>query len=320
MWITISIVAGTAAVIGPAVYLTRRYRRELAAARTRLDAFDRDTVATPFGAVEYTVRGVGEPILVSHGIFHGCDGALMSVRNLIAGHPIIAPSRFGYLGSDLPPGATPADQADAFVALLDHLDVERADVIGISAGATAALQLALRHPDRVKHLIILAGNLPGGTTAVQQPTWAKIFYTDAAMWTLKTLAPPIMARLSGVPRGFPCSSDDQRFVSDLVDSLFPVAPKADGIAFDAFVSNPDVSSYPLEQITAPTLLIHAKDDPLASYDAAEQAAHRIPRSVLLSLDTGGHLTLGQTDRVRDRMESFITAPTTVTLPDKQIAR
>lgn len=311
----------TAALVGLAAgggiagltgWLVRRYRRELAAARARLGAFDRDTVQTVAGTVEFAVRGTGDPVLVSHGIFHGCDGALMSVRDLLEGRQVIAPSRFGYLGSTLPADATPADQADAFVALLDHLGIDRVDAIGISAGATAALQLALRHPDRLGHLVVLAGNLPGGTTAVRQPDWAKTLYTDQAMWLLKTLAPPVMQRLSGVPPGFECSAADRAFVNDLVESLFPVAPRSEGIEFDAFVSNPDVNDHPLEDIAVPALLIHAQDDPLASYDAAEQAAARIPGAVLLSLESGGHLTLGQTNRVRDAIDSFLTGSTVTT--------
>ena len=61
-------------------------------------------------------------------------------------------------------------QADAFAALLDALDIDQIDVIGESAGATSALQLALRHPERVKHLAVLVGNLPGSPTAVVQPS------------------------------------------------------------------------------------------------------------------------------------------------------
>jgi pimeloyl-ACP methyl ester carboxylesterase len=55
----------------------------------------------------------------------------------------------------MPPDATPAAQADAFAALLDALGIARIDVIAVSAGATSALQLALRHPDKVKHLAVL---------------------------------------------------------------------------------------------------------------------------------------------------------------------
>jgi pimeloyl-ACP methyl ester carboxylesterase len=111
-------------------------------------------------------------VLVVHGIFHNCVGGLFSVRDF-SDRRFIAPSRFGYLASSMPPDATPAHQADAFASLLDALDIDQVDVICESAGATSALQLALRHPERVKHLAVLVGNLPGSPTAVVQPSAAK---------------------------------------------------------------------------------------------------------------------------------------------------
>src|SRR6266536_1954987 len=99
--------------------LSLRYRRDLKAARSRLAEVDRRVVLTDWGAVEYAERGSGEPLLVLHGIFHGCDGGLLTVRDLCPDRRVIAPSRFGYLGSSLPAHATPADQADALAALLD---------------------------------------------------------------------------------------------------------------------------------------------------------------------------------------------------------
>ena len=96
-------------------------------------------------------------MLVSHGIFHGCDGGLLAVRDVVEGRRVIVPSRFGYLGSTLPHGASSATQADAFAGLLDHLAIEQVDVVGISAGTGAALQLAMRHPDRIGHLVISSG-------------------------------------------------------------------------------------------------------------------------------------------------------------------
>ena len=146
----------------------------------------------------------------------------MLFRGLFPGRRIIAPSRFGYLGSDIPPGATPADQADAFIALLDALAIAQIDVVGVSAGTTSVLQLALRHPERVKHLVVLSGNLPGSPTAVVQPSWARIVNRQVPLWLIKTFLPSTMAFLSGVPRRLPLSTDDAQFVVEFIDSLFPV--------------------------------------------------------------------------------------------------
>ena len=243
-------VIGVSAIAAGVVSL--RYRRALHAAHVRLAQVDRRVISTHWGAVEYAERGFGEPVLALHGIFQGCDGGLLSVRDLFPDRRVIAPSRFGYLGSSLPPNATPADQADALAALLDALGISEVDVIGISAGATSALQLALSHPERVKHLVVLVGNLPGSPTAVVQPTWAKLLDRQLPIWVLKTLFPTVMARLAGVPKSFSMSDDDALFVSEFVDSMFPLTPRVPGVTFDAFVSNAEVNNCNLEAIKVPT--------------------------------------------------------------------
>jgi pimeloyl-ACP methyl ester carboxylesterase len=291
--------AGAAAIA--IVSVSVRYRRDLNAARSRLAEVDRRVVPTDWDPVEYAERGSGEPLLVLHGIFQGCDGGLLSVRDLCPDRRVIAPSRFGYLGSSLPPNATPADQADALVALLDALGIGEIDVIGISAGATSALQLALRHPEKVKHLIVLVGNLPGSPTAVVQPAWAKLFDRQLPIWVVKTLFPTVMARLAGVPKSFSMSDDDARFVAEFIDSMFPLSPRVRGVIFDAFVSNADVNACNLEAIRVPTLVAHTKDDPLASHDAGKRASERIPGARFLSLESGGHLMLGQTKIIHDEL-------------------
>ncbi len=301
------LITALAAVVAiPAFGLFLRYRRDLNAARARLAAVDRHVISTRWGAVEYAEVGAGDLVLVVHGIFDNGVGAVLSIRDLTS-RRLIAPSRFGYLSSNMPPDATPAHQADAFAALLDALGIDRIDVIGVSAGATSALQLALRYPERVKHLAVLVGNLPGSPTAVVQPSWAKLFNRQLPLWVLRTFAPSMMARLvAGLPTGFAMSREDERFVIEFIDSLFPVSPE--GVDFDAFVSNADVNGYPLEAITVPTLIIHTKDDQLASHDASKRAAERIRGARFLSLESGGHLMLGQTKIVRDELAGFFAEP------------
>jgi len=298
--------AACAGGLAIALLFVGRYRRDLRAAWSRLAAVDRRVVSTDWGLVEYAERGFGDPVLVLHGIFGGCDGALLSVRDLCPDRRVLAPSRFGYLGSSLPSDATPADQADALVALLDALGIGEVDVIGISAGATSALQLALRHCEKVKHLVVLVGNLPGSPTAVVQPAWAKLFDRQLPLWVLKTVFPSIMARFAGVPTSFSMTDDEARFVAEFVDSMFPLTPRVAGVVFDAFVSNADVTACDLEAIGVPTLVAHTKDDPLASHEASRRAAERIPRARFLSLESGGHLMLGQTKVIHDELADFFT--------------
>jgi len=168
---------------------------------------------------------------------------------------------------------------------------------------TSALQLAIRHPEKVKHLAVLVGNLPGSPTAIVQPSWTRRVNRQFVMWMLRTFVPSTMARLvAAVPKGFAMSGDDARFVNAFIDSLFPMSH--DGVDFDLFVSNADVTAYNLEAIEVPTLIVHTKDDRLASHDASWRAAGRIPGARFVSLESGGHLMLGQQKKSRDELVDF----------------
>jgi pimeloyl-ACP methyl ester carboxylesterase len=123
------------------------------------------------------------------------------------------------------------------------------------------------------------------------------------MWTLKTFAPSTTMRLvSAVPKDFVMTPEDARFVAEFIDSLFPVM--RDGYDFDACASNADVNNYLLEAVHVPTLIVHTKDDRLASHEASKRAADRIPGARFVSLESGGHLMLGQTKIVREELADF----------------
>ncbi|TXC67011.1 alpha/beta hydrolase [Piscinibacter aquaticus] len=83
---------------------------------------------------------------------HGMDWARPLTQQ---GIRVIAMSRFGYLRTPRPADASPEAQADAHLCLLDALGIDRAAVVGVSAGAASALQMALRHPDRVDALVLV---------------------------------------------------------------------------------------------------------------------------------------------------------------------
>ena len=108
------------------------------------------------------------------------------------------------------------------------------------------------------------------------------------------------------PKGFPLTAADARTVTDLTGTFFPVVPRAEGVIFDFFVSFPDVNHYDLEAVTVPALIVHAPDDPVASFDAAQRAAGRIPRARLLRVDRGGHLMLRPQETVR--VAAFLETP------------
>ena len=139
--------AGAIALLGGG-YVWSRFRQAVETAEQRVSGRS-SIIKTPFGALEYAVAGSGPPVLMIHGTGGGFDQGLRFATALKQrGHRIVLPSRFGYLRSDFPVDPSLANQADAFVTMLDYLGIERLPVIGGSAGALSATALALRHPDR----------------------------------------------------------------------------------------------------------------------------------------------------------------------------
>lgn len=99
--------------------------------------------------------GTGAPVLCLHGI-GSSGGAFDAVTPLLAdGLRIIAWDAPGYGASPDPAGPPGMDgYADAAVAVLDRLGLRRAHVLGVSWGGVIATRIALRHPGRLRALVL----------------------------------------------------------------------------------------------------------------------------------------------------------------------
>ena len=282
------------------------YRRDIDAARRRLAGRERRVLRDPrFGDIEYTEWGEGPAMILSHPLFGGFDMMTSFAATYIgAGHRFVAASRFGYLGSSLLPGAMAAGQADVYALLLDTLGIDRVTVFGYSGGGPSAIQFALRHAGRTTTLILMASALPGKAGAPPKAVAQALFGSDRLFWLLKSYAPSLFARILGMPKGFHPPPQERARLEQTMDSLFPIHPRKRGVLFDMYVSTPDVQTYPLEEISVPTLIINAKDDGLSAFGNAAQASRRIARSTLVAIDRGGHLLLGSEGRIKEEIAAF----------------
>jgi pimeloyl-ACP methyl ester carboxylesterase len=280
--------AGVAAIVGSIV--AARYRRDARRGRARLGAVERSVLDTGFGKVEYAQAGEGPPVLVVHGVLGGCDfGVGIGRVNVPAGFRVVSPSRFGYLGSPMPADPSPAAQAGAFVALLDHLEIDRLAVVGFSAGSTSAVRLALSHPERVSRLVLISPNAPHPEPLPTPPRLlAPIIFSEPVFWALRLLAPQQLQGMMGTPAGFVAGEREQAELREIADSLFPVGPRARGTIYDAYVGNLGIAACAFEQIAVPTLVIHAQDDTLSPYQDSRAMAQRIPGARFVTVHRGGH--------------------------------
>jgi len=289
----------------------KSFDSEITSSWERVRAVPSRTLETSCATVEYALAGEGQPVLMSHGVMGSHAEALGMVATYFGDNALaIAPSRFGYFGSDLPKRATPALQADVYAELLDALSIERAVVIGFSAGGPSTVEFALHHPERVELLVLASSALPNGPMPrilpiLMVPLMRAALRSDRPFWTFKRLFPNTFRHLLGVPKDYDLSPAEAQTLNDIEGSVFPIRLRRDGAVFDTFIGNPHVNSCALEEITTPTLIIHAADDALAPYETARNAAARMPFARFVTIDAGGHEFLGHELLVRDAVTGYL---------------
>jgi pimeloyl-ACP methyl ester carboxylesterase len=279
-----------------------RFHADLQSARERA-ARGALVAETRCGPIEYEDAGAGVPLLVIHGAGGGHDQGMAFGRPLLQhGVRVIAPSRFGYLGTPLPADASPAAQADANICLLDALGIERAAVIGISAGGPSSLQTAIRHPERVTALLLVAPLTYTPRLAARYgapPSAADRFQdwmvgSDFVYWTMMHVARDLtIARVLGTPPALVARAGaaDRARVQAMLEDILPVSARATGLRNESWQAThlrPDA----LDRIVAPTLIISARDDGYGTFANAEYTAPRIAGARFIRFEQGGHMLVG----------------------------
>jgi pimeloyl-ACP methyl ester carboxylesterase len=124
--------------------------------------------------LEYEVRGDGEPVVLVHaGVFASWFGPLLAEPALASRYRVVSYHRVGYMGSSRIAGPVSlAQQAAHLRALMRHLGIGRAHLVGHSSGGNIALQLALDAPEMVRSLALLE---PALVTAVNRSELPRVF-------------------------------------------------------------------------------------------------------------------------------------------------
>jgi len=105
----------------------------------------------------YEIHGAGEPLLLLHGAFMTVEAWGDILTGLAKTRRVIAVELQGHgRTADIDRPFSFEQFADDVAALLRHIDVGKADVLGYSLGGGVALQLAIRHPDMCDKLIVIS--------------------------------------------------------------------------------------------------------------------------------------------------------------------
>jgi pimeloyl-ACP methyl ester carboxylesterase len=291
------------------------YSGRMKAEQLRMASFHPKMEQTAHGPIEYEIRGEGPVVLISHGITGGVDQCfgLASTYLMQEKLQILAVSRFGYGRSSMPEAASPAEQADAFQALLYALGIKNVHVVGNSAGAAAAIQFAIRHSKQCLSLLLVSSNFPNDAVVPPKLIMKMIFGSNFVYWATISLFGRGMLGMAGIPPKLLTEmekSERKRIVNDILFSGLPIRAKTKGILNDLYLSNVDMNKgYDLSKIESPVLIVHAKDDPARNYTFAERTCALIPNCKLIAVESGGHLLLGSEKIVREASYEMILSDT-----------
>lgn len=271
-------------------------------------------IPSKHGKLEYAVAGSGAPLLMVHGTGGGFDQGLSFAAALQRrGNRVIAPSRFGYLRSEFPADPSLANQADAFVTLLDFLRIDHLPVIGGSAGALSATAFALRHPDRCTALVLLvpaanvSGSDPVEMTPLQQKAVRVLLNSDFAYWSALRMAPNqlIGTLLATNPSLLSTVSPSERKRAfAILSNILPVSARTAGMLNDARQAG-HPAKVDFSRLMPPLLIISAEDDRFGTAATARRIAAVVPNAELIVLPDGGHIWLGHDEFVAERIQAFI---------------
>ena len=248
------------------------------------------SVQTDAGSISTMQAGAGTPVIMLHGLGATKASFLPTVAALAEHHRAIAIDLPGF-GDSAKPLNAPYHApffAREVVQVLDRLGIDRADVIGNSMGGRVAIEVGLRHPERVRHIVLLAPSL----------AWLR----DRPWAPLLKLVPPQLGALQPAPRPI---------VEALVRRLIPGATDgwtAAGVdeflrsyltpngraAFYAAARNiylEDPSGEKgfwtkLPDLAAPTLFVWGRKDQVVPLRFADHVRRELPNAKHLELDCG----------------------------------
>jgi len=252
----------------------------------------------------YESTGAGAPVLLVMGLGMTATGWWRTVPVLAERLRVIAFDNRGMGRSGRPEGPySTAQLADDAVAVLDAAGEESAHVYGISLGGMIAQEVALRHPGRVRSLVLGATTAGGPGHVAPAPGTLAFFERRASM-------PAEEAVWASVPYNYGAATREhqaERIGEDIVQRLrYPFEPEPYRAQLAAALSH-DVDGR-LGEIRVPTLVVHGEEDRMIPAANGERLAGAIPGARLSLWPGAGHLYFTDEPRADVDVLEFLSGP------------
>jgi len=232
--------------------------------------------------IHYTLEGPAHApvVMMSHSLM--CTGAMWDDQMpALADYHVLRVDTRGHGGSAASGDDYSLEQlADDYVALLDHLEIERAHFVGLSMGGMIGQELGIKAGDRLTSLTLSS-------------TMSEIPAAAGSMWDDRVT----LARAEGMEAHVPATIErwfSEGFCAERPDKVEPIRELIRTTPVDGFagccraISRLDFTDR-LSTISTPTLVIVGEDDPGTPVAAAEIIHQNIPGAELVVIDQSLHL-------------------------------
>lgn len=251
-------------------------------------------------SIEYSIIGVGEPVLVFHGGHSNCHEEFGYGALLENGFSIITPSRAGYGKTSKEIGDTISTACDYYVKLLHHLNIEKVHVLAISAGGPTGIIFANKFPHLTRSL-----TLQSAVTKEWLTSKGHTYRVASVLFNSRT-EKYTWGMISAMSKRFPHfifkhmffsfstlkykDAKDKFNVNDipLIAQMNNRQRSGHGFLIDLSQTK-ELTVKDLKSINCPTLIMHSKFDSSVATEHAKLAHENILHSKLCLLETWGHL-------------------------------
>ena len=200
--------------------------------------------------------------------------------------------RYDERGSGLSDRAVPDFTFDAWIrdleAVVDAAGLDRFSLFGMSQGGAVAIAYAVRHPERVSHLVLYGaysrGRLARDPSAEQRAEAELLLHLTRVGWGTSNPAFRRVFTMLFFPDATPdhaASFDELQRVSSSPD---------DAVRFRRVFHGIDVTAL-VPQVRVPTLVLHARDDGMVPFDEGRRLASQIPGARFVTLEGRNHILL-----------------------------
>ena len=256
----------------------------------------------PVGDIQlaYTDAGLGQPVVLLHGYPFNRSLWNEQVSALGNSYRVITPDLRGLGESDASQGpATMNRMARDVAALLDHLEISRAVVGGLSMGGYVALAFYKEFPSRVRSLILAdtraaADTEEGKQTRHQQ---AEKALAEGMAGIADSMLPKLLT-----PETVSKRPD---LVKRVRDMMLKTKPEGAAGALLGMAEREDQTAL-LSQISCPTLILVGREDPITPVADSEKMHREIAGSRLVVIENAAHVSnLERTDQFNEELMRFL---------------